>query len=298
VLVATKLGRLITTAGSLGILIPPSITFIIYGVVTGASIGALFLAGALPGVIIGLMLMAYCVIHAIRRDVPREGWPTVPQAMRSLRQAAWVLGLPVVVFGGIYGGVFTPTEAAVASAAYSLFIALAIYRTIRLDQIPQIMVRTGLVSGALLLIVAGASCFSWLIASQGLPQAVAGAVLSVADDKWLVLLAINVILLIAGCFLKSASAIVILMPIFLPVAQRVGIDPVHLGVITVLNMEIGMVTPPVGLNLMVAKAMTNLPLLEIVRAALPSMLVLLLGLMVVTFVPEVNLILPKLLYSW
>jgi C4-dicarboxylate transporter DctM subunit len=203
-----------------------------------------------------------------------------------------------VVFGGIYGGVFTPTEAAAVSAVYSLAVAMGVYRTISLADLPRLLARTGLVSGMLLLIVAGASCFSWLIASQGIPQAVAETLLAVADEKWSVLLVINVVLLIAGCFVESASAIVILMPLFMPVAQRVGIDPIHLGVVTVLNMEIGMVTPPVGLNLMVAKSMTNLPLPRIVQAALPSMLVLLLGLVLVTYVPAISLVLPRLLYEW
>jgi C4-dicarboxylate transporter DctM subunit len=289
---------LVTTAGSLGILIPPSITFIIYGVVTGTSIGALFLAGVLPGIVVGILLMIYSGIYAVRRGIPRDRLLSPGEMLGVLRDSAWVLGLPVVVFGGIYGGVFTPTEAAAVSAVYSLAVAMFVYRTVTFADVPKLLARTGLISGTLLLIVAGASCFSWLIASQGIPQTVAEALLSVADDKWTVLLAINVILLIAGCFVESASAIVILMPLFMPVAQRVGIDPIHLGVVTVLNMEIGMVTPPVGLNLMVAKSMTNLPLLDIVRAALPTMMVLLLGLLIVTYVPGISLVLPRLLYEW
>jgi C4-dicarboxylate transporter DctM subunit len=289
---------LVTTAGSLGILIPPSITFIIYGVVTGTSVGALFLSGVLPGIVVGGLLMAYSWLYAVRRRIPRDRRLRPREMLRIVRESLWVLGLPAVVFGGIYGGVFTPTEAAAVSAVYSLAVAMGVYRTISFADLPRLLARTGLVSGMLLLIVAGASCFSWLIASQGIPQAVAEALLGVADEKWSVLLVINVVLLIAGCFVESASAIVILMPLFMPVAQRVGIDPIHLGVVTVLNMEIGMVTPPVGLNLMVAKSMTNLPLLEIVRAALPSMLVLLLGLVLVTYVPAISLVLPRLLYEW
>jgi C4-dicarboxylate transporter, DctM subunit len=289
---------LVTTAGSLGILIPPSITFIIYGVVTGTSVGALFLAGVLPGIVVGLLLMAYSCVYAVRRRIPRDRLLSAREALGVLRDAAWVLGLPVVVFGGIYGGVFTPTEAAAVSAVYSLAVAMLVYRTIALAELPRLLARSGLASGTLLLIVAGASCFSWLIASQDIPQSVASALLAVADEKWSVLLVVNIVLLIAGCFVESASAIVILMPLFMPVAQRVGIDPIHLGVITVLNMEIGMVTPPVGLNLMVAKSMTGLPLPAIVRAALPSTLVLLLGLLLVTYVPPISLVLPRLLYEW
>jgi C4-dicarboxylate transporter DctM subunit len=289
---------LVTTAGSLGILIPPSITFIIYGVVTGTSVGALFLSGVLPGIVVGGLLMAYSWLYAVRRRIPRDRRLRPKEMLRIVRASGWVLGLPAVVFGGIYGGVFTPTEAAAVSAVYSLAVAMGVYRTISLADLPRLLARTGLVSGMLLLIVAGASCFSWLIASQGIPQAVAETLLAVADEKWSVLLVINVVLLIAGCFVESASAIVILMPLFMPVAQRVGIDPIHLGVVTVLNMEIGMVTPPVGLNLMVAKSMTNLPLPRIVQAALPSMLVLLLGLVLVTYVPAISLVLPRLLYEW
>ena len=287
---------LVTTVGSLGILIPPSVTFIIYGVATGTSVGALFAAGVVPGLVTGAMFMVYCVIYAVRHGVAADPLPTRSAILAALKDSIWVLFLPFLVLGGIYGGIFTATEAAAVAASYSLIIGLFVYRTLAWRDLPGILTRSGLISGVLLLIIAGASAFAWLITSQDVPQGVAAWVLSFTDNQAVILLLINLLLLVMGCFVESASAIVILMPIFMPIAERTGIDLIHFGVVFTMNMEIGMVTPPVGLNLVVAKLITGLSLVQIARAALPSLGILLLALIVVTYVPALSLWLPRLLF--
>ena len=286
---------LFTVAGSLGILIPPSITFIIYGAVTGASIGALFLAGVIPGLVIGGLLMAYCAIHSVRAGIARDPAPSAREVLIAFRESGWCLGLPVVILGGIYGGIFTATEAAAVSVVYAFFVGYFVYRQLRLQDLWPILRSAGLTTATLLLVIAGASAFSWLLAGEQIPQRLAANVLSLSHERWVVLLLFNVILLIAGCFVESASAVVIFMPLMLPIARQVGIDPIHLGVVFVVNMEIGMVTPPVGLNLMVAKMITNQSFSEVSRSVLPFMVVMLIGLALITYVPWLSTVLPSLL---
>jgi C4-dicarboxylate transporter DctM subunit len=287
---------LITTVGSLGILIPPSVTFIIYGVATGTSVGALFAAGVVPGVLVGVMFMIYCMVYARRHGIAADPLPDFRTIRAKLKESFWVLLLPVLVLGGIYGGIFTATEAAAVAASYSIVLAIFIYRSLSLRELPRLFARTALLSGVLLLIIAGASAFSWLITSQDVPQSVLKWVLAWTDNKILVLLLLNAMLLVMGCFIESASAIVILMPIIVPIAHKLDINLIHFGVVFTMNMEVGMVTPPVGLNLVVAKMVTGLSIAEIVRASLIPVAILLLGLLIVTYVPAISLALPKLLF--
>jgi C4-dicarboxylate transporter, DctM subunit len=221
--------------------------------------------------------------------------PSAAEVLRALRESAWCLGLPVVILGGIYGGIFTATEAAAVSVVYAFIVGYYIYGQLRLRDVLPILRNTGLTTATLLLVIAGASAFSWLLAGQQVPQRLAGAMLSLSHERWIVLLLFNAILLVAGCFVESASAVVIFMPLMLPIAQQVGIDPVHLGVVFVVNMEIGMVTPPVGLNLMVAKTITHQSFSDVTRSVLPFMVVMLIGLALITYVPPLSTLLPSLL---
>jgi C4-dicarboxylate transporter, DctM subunit len=287
---------LITTVGSLGILIPPSVTFIIYGVATGTSVGALFAAGVVPGVLLGVMFMIYCTVYARLHGIAADPLPDFQTVRTKLKESFWVLLLPVLVLGGIYGGIFTATEAAAVAASYSIVLAILVYRSLSWREMPRILARTALVSGVLLLIIAGASAFSWLITSQDVPQSVLNWVLAWTDNKILVLLLLNALLLVMGCFIESASAIVILMPIIVPLAHKLDINLIHFGVVFTMNMEVGMITPPVGLNLVVAKMITGLSISEIVRASLIPVAILLLGLLIVTYVPALSLALPNLLF--
>ncbi|HSB03788.1 MAG TPA: TRAP transporter large permease [Thermodesulfobacteriota bacterium] len=288
---------LLTTAGSLGILIPPSITFILYGAVTGTSIGELFIAGFLPGIFFSILFMIYCYVHAKRHGHEPAPRPSVKEVWIAFRGAAWGLGMPVLILGGIYTGIFTPTEAAAVAVTYGFFVGTIVYRELRWKQIKEIFCSTGLLSASLLLITAGASSFSWLIASQGLPTRIASTILGFSQDPIWVLFLINILLLITGCFLDGASAVIILAPLLLSVVKKLGIDPVHFGVIMVVNMEVGMMTPPVGLNLFVGSGISKMPLMSVARAVIPTLMIMVAGLFFITYMPNLSLILPKLFYA-
>jgi C4-dicarboxylate transporter DctM subunit len=288
---------LLTTSGSLGILIPPSITFIIYGAVTGTSIGELFVAGFLPGAFFSFLFMIYCYVHAKRNNHYPAPRPSLIELWKAFREAAWGLGMPFLILGGIYTGIFTPTEAAAVAVTYGFFVGKVIYRELGWPQVKQIFCSTGLLSASLLLITAGASSFSWLIASQGVPSRIATTILDFSQNPVFILFLINLLLLITGCFLDGASAVIILAPLLLSIVTKLGVDPVHFGVIMVVNMEVGMMTPPVGLNLFVGSGISKMPLMGVVRAVIPTLLIMIAGLFFITYVPDLSLILPRLFYA-
>ncbi len=285
----------ITTAGSLGILIPPSIVMIIYAVSTSTSAGKLFIAGVVPGVLLAALLMAVAGITAKRR-----GYPTLPRAgaseiRTSFRKAFWGLLLVVIVMGGIYGGIFTPTEAAAVSAVYAFVAAVFIYRDLRLRECFRVLLSAASTSAMLLYIVTNAMLFSYLLTSEQIPQVMSEWVVAQHLSPWMFLIAVNVALLLAGQFMEPSSIVLILAPLFLPIANSLGIDPIHLGVIMTVNMEIGMIHPPVGLNLFVASHMAKMGMTEVSLACLPWVGVMLLYLVLVTYVPAVSLWLPHVL---
>lgn len=287
---------LITTAGTLGPIVPPSIALIIYGSVTSTSVGMLFAAGLLPALMIGGILIAFTTWYSILKGYQRDPLPTISGVLNAFKQAAWGLGLPVILLGGIYTGIFTPTESAAAACLYAWIVGAIIYRTINLKDTITILRGTALLSGPLLLITAGASAFSWLLASTGTPTDIASQVLSSTDSPVLIMLLFNILLLIAGCFLDSASAIIILAPLMQPIAAQVGVDPIHFGIIMLVNLSVGMLTPPVGLNLFVAMGVAKMTLFEVFRAALPMIFLMLLALLIITFIPQISLYIPRLLY--
>jgi len=288
---------LLTTAGSLGILIPPSITFILFGAVTGTSIGELFIAGFLPGIFFSILFMIYCYVHARRRGHHPSSKPTLREVWVAFKGASWGLGMPVLILGGIYTGVFTPTEAAAVAVTYGFVVGTVVYRELGWKQVKEIFCSSGLLSASLLLITAGASSFSWLIASQGLPTRIASTILDFSQNPIWVLFLINILLLITGCFLDGASAVIILAPLLYSMVTKLGVDPVHFGVIMIVNMEVGMMTPPVGLNLFVGSGISKLPLMEVAKAVIPTLLIMIGGLFFLTYVPEISLLLPKLFYG-
>jgi len=285
----------ITTSGSLGILIPPSIVMIIYAVSTSTSAGKLFVAGVVPGILLAAVLMAVTFVTAKRR-----AFPTLPQASlreiwTSFREAFWGLLLVVIVMGGIYGGVFTPTEAAAVSAVYAFVISVFVYRDLRIRDTFRVVLSAANTSAMLLYIVTNAMLFSYLLTSEQIPQAVSAWVTAKEFSPWMFLVAVNVALLAAGQFMEPSSIVLILAPLFLPIAQSLGIDPIHLGVIMTVNMEIGMIHPPVGLNLFVASHLAKMGMTEVSIACLPWVGVLLVYLVLVTYVPEISLWLPRVL---
>ncbi len=287
----------ITTAGSLGILIPPSIVMIIYAVSTSESAGKLFVAGIVPGFLLAMILMSLVYVQAKRNNFPTLPKPSAGELWTSFKDAWWGLFLVVIVMGGIYGGIFTPTEAAAVAAVYSFAAALFIYRDLKWKEVPQVLLRGANTSAMLLYIITNAILFSFLLTSEQIPQAISHWVTDQQLSPWVFLLIVNLALLAAGQFMEPSSIVLILAPLFLPIAKALGIDPIHLGIIMVVNMEIGMIHPPVGLNLFVASHLAKMGLTEVTVATLPWVFVMLAYLMLVTYVPEISLWLPNLLYS-
>lgn len=287
---------LIATSGTLGPIVPPSIALIIYGSVTGTSVGKLFAGGLLPALLIGGLLIGYSSWYSIRNKYPRDPFPSLKQIGFAFKRSIWGLGLPVILLGGIYSGVFTPTESAATACLYGWFVGAVIYRSIGFRSLLEILRNTGLLSGTLLLITAGASAFSWILATTGTPTQIASQVLSSTDSPILIMLLFNLIMLVAGCFLDSASAIIILAPLMQPIAAQVGVDSVHFGIITLVNLSVGMLTPPVGLNLFVAMGVAKMTLHEVFRAALPTICLMLVALLLITYVPAISMLLPNALY--
>lgn len=287
---------LITTAGTLGPIVPPSIALIIYGSVTGTSVGKLFAAGLLPAILIGGILISYACWYSVRKGYPRDPFPTAESIFQAFKRAAWGLGLPVILLGGIYTGVFTPTESAATACLYGWFVGVVVYRSISMREALIILRNTGLISGPLLLITAGASAFSWLLASTGAPSQLATYILSGTDNPIIIVALFNLILLVAGCFLDSASAIIILGPLMQPIAQQVGVDPIHFGIIMLVNLSVGMLTPPVGLNLFVAMGVARMSLFQVFRAALPTIILMVLALILLSYIPVFSMLLPNMLF--
>ena len=286
----------ICNAGTLGILIPPSIVMVVYAAATDTSVGKLFMAGVVPGVVLGLMLMVAIYVRARVLKLPRQPRATLREVLVAGRDSLWGLLLLVIILGGIYGGVFTPTEAAGVSAVYAFFVAVFVYRDIGLKQVPKVLVDAARVTVMLMFIIANALLFAHVLTTERIPQAIAEQIVAMGMAPWQFLVVVNILLLVAGNFMEPTGIILILAPILFPIAGHLGIDPVHLGIIMVVNLEIGMVTPPVGLNLFVTSGITGMSIVQVVRAALPWLSVLLLFLVIVTYVPQLSIWLPGRLF--
>jgi C4-dicarboxylate transporter DctM subunit len=285
----------ICNAGTLGILIPPSIVMVVYGATTESSIGRLFIAGILPGIVLTMAMMATIVVIAKKQNLPRQETVPFPEVVKSFWEASWGLMLIVIILGGIYAGIFTPTEAAAVAAVYAFFIAVFVYKDVKLTQVPDVLIDASKITVMLMFIIANASVFAFLLTAEQIPQAASGFVVELGLPVWAFLIALNLLLLAAGNFLEPISVVLILTPVVFPVAVEMGIDPIHLGVLMVVNMQIGLVTPPVGLNLFVTAAVAKMPLEDTIKAAVPWLIVLLAVLLLITFVPWISLVLPTLL---
>jgi C4-dicarboxylate transporter, DctM subunit len=285
----------IGTAGALGILIPPSIVMVIYAVSANASIGKLFIAGIVPGLMLAALLMFVAWFVAWRRGYPRMKRATWGERWASFRESMWGLLLIVVVIGGIYTGIFTPTEAAAMSAAYAFVISVFVYKDLTIKQVRKVLIDSANLSAMILYIITNAVLFSFLLTSEQIPQDLAAWITDMGLQPWMFLLVVNILLLIAGNFMEPSSILLITVPVLFPVAMKLGIDPIHFGIIMTVNMEIGMITPPVGLNLYVASGISGLGLTETTKACAPWILVMIAFLALVTYVPEISLLLPNLL---
>jgi len=285
----------ICNAGTLGILIPPSIVMVVYGAATETSVGQLFMAGVIPGIVLGLMLMAAIYVRATMLKLPRQPRASLKEMLTAARESVWGLLLLVIILGGIYGGIFTPTEAAAVAAVYAFIVAVLVYRDIGMKDVPNVLIDASKVTVMLMFIIANALLFAHVLTTERIPQLIAETIVSFGMPPWMFLVAVNVLLLVAGSFMEPTGIILILAPILFPIAMELGIDPVHLGIIMTVNLEIGMVTPPVGLNLFVTAGITNMSIVQVVRAALPWLGVLLAFLILVTYVPQLSLWLPAVL---
>ena len=287
----------ICNAGTLGILIPPSIVMVVYAAVTEVSVGRMFMAGVMPGLLLGLMLMTAVWWRAGKLKIKPPPKASVSEVLRAFKDSMWGLALLVIIMGGIYGGIFTPTEAAAVSAVYALVVAVFIYRDLSAKQLPHVFLEAGRTTVMLMFIVANAMLFAHVLTTERIPQTIAEQIMGMGMTPWMFLLVVNIILLIAGNFMEPTGIILILAPIFFPIATQLGIDPIHLGVIMVVNMEIGMVTPPVGLNLFVTSGVTGMNLVQVTKAALPWLMVLLVFLVIITYIPQITLFLPDMIFG-
>jgi len=285
----------IGTAGALGILIPPSIVMVIYAVSSNASIGKLFIAGIVPGIMLAALLMFVAWFVAWKRGYPRMRKASWGERWASFRESVWGLLLIVVVIGGIYTGIFTPTEAAAMSAAYAFFVSVYVYKDLTIKQVPKVLIDSANLSAMILYIITNAVLFSYLLTSEQIPQDLAAWITDMGLSPWMFLLVVNILLLIAGNFMEPSSILLITVPVLFPVAMKLGIDPIHLGIVMTVNMEIGMITPPVGLNLYVASGIANMGLTEVSKACAPWIIVMIAFLLLITYVPIISLWLPNLL---
>ncbi|MCM2297389.1 TRAP transporter large permease subunit [Rhodoferax sp.] len=285
----------VTTAGGLGILIPPSIAMIIYAVATNSSIGALFMAGVIPGLVLAFLLGVTTWYVARKNNYPRQRKASWVERWKALREAFWGVLLVFIVMGGIYSGVFTPTEAAAVAAVYAFVIAIFVYKDMQLKDVTKVFVSSANMSAMLLYIITNAALFSFLMSYQHVPEEMAGWMLSQGLGQISFLLIANLLLLAAGNFMEPSSIILILAPILFPIAIKLGIDPIHFGIIMTVNMEIGMCHPPVGLNLYVASGITKMGITELTVAVWPWLLTMLAFLVLVTYWSPLTLWLPKTL---
>ncbi|TPG59732.1 TRAP transporter large permease [Roseomonas nepalensis] len=284
-------------ASTVGPIIPPSVPMIIVGTLSGLSVGKMFLAGAIPGLLLGIAMMVTVYIVSVRREYPRGEWAGFREILRSSRGAFWALLMTAVILYGIVGGLFTPTEASVVAALYALVVGLFVYKGFRLRQIPAILLESAIGSGALILLVGFANVFGWILTSEQIPQAIAAAMLSLTTNKYLILLLINILLLIVGTFMETIAALIILFPPLLAVAVAVGVDPIHFAIIAVLNLMIGLTTPPVGVCLFVAANIAKVSLGSISKAIVPFLICNIIVLFVVSYVPWLALWLPGLYFK-
>lgn len=285
----------VAVAGGLGCIIPPSIPFVLYSTSAGTSVGDMFIAGIVPGLLLGALLMVYAIVYCARKGEDRERIKVVMKELHSqgfgrlFLDSFWALLTPVIILGSIYGGVATPTEAAVMSVYYALFVSVFVYKTIKISEIPAVFMESLKTIAPILFVLSAAVSFGRVLALMNVPQSVGGWITSSFSSKWMILLVVNVFLLFVGMVMDAAPAILILTPILGPVMSAIGVDLVHFGIMMVVNLAVGFVTPPVGINLFVASSMTKLPVIKIAKVSAPFTLLFFLGLVLIVIFPQISL---------
>jgi C4-dicarboxylate transporter DctM subunit len=288
---------LITSSGAIAIIIPPSITMILFSVMTNASVGKLFLAGFIPGVVVGICAAVYCVGYALRHKITEGRQWRLNEMLRTSREVIWTLGAPIIIFGGIYGGFATPTEAAMLVSVYAVLVSVFVYRELTWRDVWAITRETAQLSAKLFIIVAAAGVFSWVLAAENVPQTMVGFIDGLDLQPWMVLLLLNVLLLIVGMFMDPNSAVVLFAPLLWPIAQHAGVDLIHFGIIFTVNLAVGMFSPPFGLNIFVSSSIFKVPSTKVVNGLVPFFVAYLIGLAFITYIPRLSLFLPELLFK-
>jgi len=287
----------VAAAGGAAVLIPPSIAAVIYGWQANVSVGALFAAGFIPGFATALALMLYIYVMARRHRFPIEAKASWTETGRAFVEALPALLMPVIILGGIFGGIFTATESAAVAVFYGIAVALLYYREMTWRDIPRVLVESAVTTGIVGLLLGMAAVFGWVLTTLQVPLKLANLILSVSGSLWVFLLLVNLLLLIAGCFLNATAILVVIVPILIPMAEQFGMDLVHFGIMVIANLGIGYVTPPVGTCLYVACSISRVPLDKVIRPLIPLLLVMVAMLLIVAFVPQLTLVVPRLLYG-
>lgn len=283
------------SSSTVGPIIPPSVPMIIVGTLTGLSVTRLFLAGAIPGVILGFTLMGITYYISVKRNYPKEEIFSFKRMIRAFYEAFWAVGMIAIILGGILGGVFTPTEASVIAVIYAILVGTLAYKELKLKEIPRIAIESIRMTTSIMLLVGFARLFAWIITTERIPQLVAQQILNISTNPVIVILLINLILLFVGCFMETIAALVIFVPVLMPVAMKIGMDPIHFSVMVVLNLVIGLCTPPFGVCLFVAASIAKISLGELVKAIFPFLVAMIGVLMLVSYFPPISLTLPNMI---
>ena len=286
---------LVGAASTIGPVIPPSIPFVVYGGITGVSVGRLFLGGVVPGVLMGFFLMGAVYVVAQRRGYRAEGWLTLSEALRNIWRAIPVMLFPVIILGGIFSGVVTPTEAAVVAVVYAVFLSVLFYRELRLGGLVKVLTIVAGNTAKITFIIASASLYGWLLAREGVPQLFTNFFLSISQEPWVILLMVNILLLILGCLMETTAILVIMTPVLMDLITKVGIDPVHFGVVLTLNLMIGLLTPPVGMVLYAVSSVAKIPLWELAAELKWYIVALIVALGIITYIPSLVTWVPNLI---
>ena len=282
----------VASSGGIGVIIPPSVVMIVYAITAEVSVTDMFIAGILPGIVVGLVLIVYCVLQARHRGYTGDGKHyTAAERWQALLDAGWALLIPVIILGGIYTGIFTPTESAAIGVIYGAFFGIVVYKEITFEKLFRIIIESSLLAGTVLVIIGTSVAFGRILTLERVPTEIAELILSLTDNAVLILLAINLLLLIVGTFMETLAAIVILTPILLPIATGLGISPIHFGIVMIVNLAIGFITPPLGANLFMAAQVGNVRIEELSKSIVGWVAAMLVALLVITFIPAISLVL-------
>ncbi|WP_399628531.1 TRAP transporter large permease [Sporosarcina sp. SG10008] len=284
---------LVAAAGTIGIVIPPSIPMVIYGVTANVSIGDMFLAGIVPGILMGVGLIIWAVLYAKKHKFGKSSKTSWKERLQAINEGKWALLMPVVILGGIYGSIFTPTEAAVVAVIYGFILSMFVYREMNIKDFFKVTISSSLTTGTIMIIVAAAAIFGRILTLEQIPNQIAQVVTSISDNPLVFLLIINLLFLLIGTFMETIAAIIIMTPILFPLAMGLGIDPIHFGIIMIVNLSLGFITPPLGLNLYVASGISNLKIEQIVKKIIPAFITLIVVLLIITYVPWISLMFLK-----